>query len=133
MQRDLKLLREETAAAADVRGAEASASDERRDFVRRWQEEDLWQVQQDREERKTYATRIFRLVCLWLSVIVALVVLQGFLGQCGWFRLSDSVLIAISTTTTASVTALPVVVVRYLFRTPNPARPKAPPLPNMDR
>lgn len=133
MQRDLTLLREETEAAADIHGADASASDEQREFVRRWQDESLGQVQQDRKERKTYATRIFWLVCLWLAVIVALVVLQGFLGQGRWFSLSDSVLIAIATTTTASVTALLVVVVRYLFRTPNPPRRKAPPLRTMDR
>ncbi|MDE0628105.1 MAG: hypothetical protein OXH99_17050, partial [Bryobacterales bacterium] len=37
----MKLLREETDAAADIRGAEASASGERSAFVRRLQEEDL--------------------------------------------------------------------------------------------
>ena len=72
-------------------------------------------------------------MCPFLWVIVAFVVLQGFLGQRGWFSLSDSVLIAIATTTTATVTALLVDLLRYLFRTPNPVRRKAPPLPNMDR
>ena len=132
MQRDLNLVREEIEAAADIRGADDSVSDEQRELDRRWQEEGLWQAQQDREERKTYATRISWLVCLWLSVIVALVALQGFLGQRGWFSLSDSVLIAIATTTTASVTALLVVVLRYLFRTPSPARKRALRLRNMD-
>ena len=130
MQRDQTLLCEEAEAAGDVRGAEASASVEQSDFVLRWREEGLWQ---DREERKTYATRIFRLVCLWLSVIVALVFLQGFLGQRGWFGLSDSVLITIATTTTASATAILVAVVRYLSHTSSPACRTAPPPRNMDR
>ena len=90
----------------------------------------MWQARQD---RKAHATRIFWLVCLWLSVIVALVVLQGFLGQRGWFSLSDSVLIAVDTTTTASVTALLVVVVRYLFRNPDPSDHNGSPRRNKDR
>ncbi len=75
----------------------------------------MYRVRQDRAERKAYARRIFILVTIWLAVIVALLVLQGFLGPAGVFTLADSVLIAAATTTTASVTALLVVVVRYLF------------------
>ena len=122
MQFDAKLLREEAEAEAHIHDADASASGEQRDFIRRWEEERLSQAKDDRKQRLRYAQRIFWMVIIWLAVIVALVVLQGFFAQHGWFSLSDSVLIAIATTTTASVTALLVVVLRYLFRTPGYAR-----------
>ena len=93
----------------ELEGDEAREWDDRRAL------EGLEQLKQDREERKRYARRIFWLVVSWLTVIVLLLFLQGFLGPCGAFALSDSVLIAVATTTTASVTAILVVVVRYLF------------------
>ena len=133
MQPDLRLLREEIDSAAGTASAGTFVSNEQLDFYRRWQQECLWQARQDRQDRKAYATRIFWLVCLWLSVIVALVVLQGFLGQSGWFSLSDSVLIAVATSTTASVTALLVVVVRFLFCNPDPAGHNGSPPRNKDR
>ena len=119
IQPDLELLREDDGSAA-----EAEASKERRDFSDRLQEERVLQVRDDRRQRQRYATRVFLLATIWLSVIVLLVVLQGSLAPHDWFSLSDSVLIAIATTTTASVTALLVVVLRYLFRSPVYTRSK---------
>ena len=119
IQPDLELLREDDGSAA-----EAEASKERRDFSDRLQEERVLQARDDRRQRQRYATRVFLLVTIWLSVIVLLVVLQGSLAPHDWFSLSDSVLIAIATTTTASVTALLVVVLRYLFRSPVYTRSK---------
>jgi len=105
-------LREEQGAnAADARVADEEAGA----FKRQLQEEELGQARQDREERKLYAGRIFLLVAIWLGVVVLLLFAQGFLGPRERFSLADSVLIATATTTTASVTALLVVVARYLF------------------
>ncbi len=73
------------------------------------------QARQDRQQRKEYADRIFHLVAYWLFALVALLGVQGFLGPFGWFDLPDTLLIAIATTTTASVTTLLVIVARYLF------------------
>ena len=77
----------------------------------------MLQAQQNREERKSYASRIFKLVCFWLIFIGVLLLLQGCLEPLGRFALADSVLIAVSTTTTGSVTAILIVVARYLFPT----------------
>ena len=102
---------EKSAAAKGKRPSQ----DESADFRRQIEKEKLGRAKQDREERKIYAERIFVLVAVWLAVIVSLLVAQGLLGPTGWFALSDAVLIAVATTTTASVTALLVVVARYLF------------------
>ena len=122
MRDDLEAVRDDAGPTEPSAAGAGTALEEVDDFRRLWQEEGLGQARQDREERKVYATRIFLLVSVWLGVIVALVVLQGVLGGPGWFSLSDSVLIAVATTTTASVTALLVVVVRYLFRAPSLSR-----------
>lgn len=81
----------------------------------------MLEARQNREECKSYASRIFKLVCCWLSFIGAVVLLQGFLDPPGRFTLADSVLIAVSTTTTGSVTAILIVVARHLF----PNEPKS--------
>ena len=88
--------------------------------------ERLKQLQQDREERKKYADKIFRLIVIWLGFIMVLLFFQGFCNllrtspdsqPC--FFLSDAVLIAAITSTTASVIALFVLVAKYLY----PKRP----------
>ncbi|MDE0166752.1 MAG: hypothetical protein OXL36_16775 [Bryobacterales bacterium] len=89
-------------------------------------DERLKQLQQDRLERKKYAEKIFLLIVIWLGVIISLLFLQGFCNllrtspDCQpCFFLSDAVLIATVTTTTASVVALFVLVAKYLY----PKRP----------
>lgn len=99
----------------DVGSLDQAESDER-----------LKQLQQDREERKKYADKIFRLILAWLAVITILLFFQGcFNPELGCpdsqpcFFLSDAVLIAAITSTTASVVALFVLVAKYLY----PKRP----------
>ena len=72
-------------------------------------------LRQAREERKKYAARIFWMICIWLSWLMLLFVFQGFLGLRGWFSLSDVALVAIATTTTASVIGIFFLVVKHLF------------------
>lgn len=97
--------------------ADKSAVDrEGASFVKRLADEHLRSATQDRRERKTYAKRIFWLVGIWLAMIILLLILQGSLGPWKLFGLSDAVVIAVATTTTASVTALLVLVARYLFQ-----------------
>lgn len=72
-------------------------------------------LRQEREERKKYAARIFWLICVWLILLMSLFFCQGFLGPRGWFSLSDAALVAIATTTTASVTGIFLLVVKHLF------------------
>jgi uncharacterized membrane-anchored protein len=75
------------------------------------------QLEQNIEERKKYANRIFCLVCYWLVFVGVLVLLNGVQGCFTWipFRLSDAVLIALITTTTINVIGVFLFVVRYLF------------------
>jgi hypothetical protein len=76
-------------------------------------QEELKQLQQDREERKKYASSSFWLVCVWLGAMLVLVAFRGF-GLWG-FELSDAVLITLVSSTTASIVAIFVFVAKYLF------------------
>ena len=79
------------------------------------------QIRQNREDRKNCASRIFKLVCIWLSLVGVVLLLQGFLDPLGWFAHEDSVLIAGPTATMGSVRAISIVVARHLI----PNEPKA--------
>jgi len=85
------------------------------EFICELETERSSRARQEREERKAYALRIFILAEIWLAVVAAILLLQGFLGPHDWFHLSDGVLIVTTIATSASVTALLVVAVRYLF------------------
>lgn len=113
MTRDLSQVREDS--EGESIGGEAVAAAEAKDLNDRRAGEAIELSKQNRRERKKYALRIFVLVCCWLLVIVALLFLQGFFEPRGVFSLSDPVLIAVATTTTASVTAILVIVTRSLF------------------
>lgn len=81
--------------------------------------EELKDLKQDRDERKSYASKLYWLVLIWLVVILLIVIFQGLRSLPGtpfYFKLSDTVLITLITTTTANVAAFFLVVVRYLFR-----------------
>lgn len=76
--------------------------------------EELKDLRQDRDERKSYASKLYWLVLIWLVVILFILVLQGLRKFS--FQLSDVVLVTLITTTTANVAAFFLVVVQYLFR-----------------
>lgn len=81
--------------------------------------EELKDLKQDRDERKSYASKLYWLVLVWLVVILLIIIFQGLQSLPGthfYFKLSDKVLITLITTTTANVAAFFLVVVRYLFR-----------------
>lgn len=71
---------------------------------------------QDIEARKEYANKIYRLISVWLGCMIVIVLLAGFGSKCEWFKMADSVLIALITTTTASVIGLFAIVANYLFK-----------------
>lgn len=73
--------------------------------------EDYTSKKQDREQRKYFSTWIFGVVCAYLLIVLVLLYLTGF----SLTRLSDTVLVALLTTTTANVIGLLVIVARYLF------------------
>lgn len=70
-------------------------------------------VVQDRDQRKKYSDRLFKLVVGWLCAIGVIILLHGF--SCIPFNLSVAVLSTIIGSTTASVLGLFVIVANYLF------------------
>lgn len=76
-----------------------------------YDEEILKGKRQDRKERKLYANLTFTLISIWLMLIIVIFVGIGK-GSLGY---SDSVVIALLTTTTAGVIALFAIVAKYLF------------------
>lgn len=70
---------------------------------------------QDRKQRKSFASKIYRLTIAWLSVIGFMLIVQGFCGPQGWFHLSDSVLIALISGASINIIGLMAIVIRYLF------------------
>jgi hypothetical protein len=79
------------------------------------EQEALFGNRQDREERKKFAYKIFNFLCAFL--VVCGVVLALCAVEYVPFRLSDSVLIALITTTCANVIGIFIFVVKYLFKT----------------
>lgn len=75
--------------------------------------EELHDLKQDRDQRKTYGSRLYWLVVCWLSIIGLIVLLHGF----AWvqFTLSVAVLTTLIGSTTASVLGLFAIVANYLF------------------
>lgn len=61
--------------------------------------------------RKIYAKLIFLLNVAWLGAILWIIIASGS----GWYKISDTVLVALITSTTVNITAFFLVVTRYLF------------------
>jgi len=80
----------------------------------------LESYRQDTHERRTFARYIFWMVALWLLGIFAVVVCRGIKALN--FELSDTVMVALITTTTINVAAFFLAVTKYLFPSkPEPA------------
>lgn len=71
---------------------------------------------QDMGERKAYSNKIYCLIASWLIYVGLIIFLEALGSKCGWFKLSDPVMIALITTSTASVIGLFAIVVNYLFK-----------------
>lgn len=76
--------------------------------------EELENRKQDRAQRKVYADNIFAFLSVYMAVVMIL--LWKCASQYNSFYLSDSVIIALITTTTANVIGIFVFVVKYLFK-----------------
>jgi hypothetical protein len=77
----------------------------------------LQDLEQDIGLRKQFAWYIFYLIVAWLAAAFLVLAFQGFaISICGhFFKLSDSVLLALIGGTTVNVLGIFVIVVRYLF------------------
>lgn len=81
------------------------------DFLR----EELADRQQDRELRRVFADRIYRLARSWIVGMILLLVAQGVVSLTKWFHLSDQVLMVALGSTTVTVIGILHVVASYLF------------------
>lgn len=75
--------------------------------------EELENKKQNRSQRKTYANKLFMLLCVYMALVFLVLFFCGF--SLFGFTLSDTVLVALITTTTANVIGIFAFVVRYLF------------------
>ncbi len=98
---------EESEEPRDYAGEEATALDHEQKKLK------LAQFKQDIDERKIYAHRIFKLVVGWLGFVGIMLWFNGFSRFN--FHLSNNVLIALITTSTASVIGIFIIVAKYLF------------------
>jgi len=73
-------------------------------------------IDQDREERKKYASRAYWLAVGWSIAVLAVLLLHGFGQKSGWFKLPDVVLVVLSTGLSAGFIGAFVAVVTYLFK-----------------
>lgn len=69
--------------------------------------------EQNRNQRKEFAERIFSFVSLYMFFVFLLLFLSGC--EYAYFHLSDTVLVTLLGTTTANVISVLVIVVTYLF------------------
>ena len=76
-------------------------------------QQELAQHKEIHKWRKNYSSKIFWLVCVWLGCVIVSIFFQGF--NFSSFSLTDGVLIAFITTTTASVVGIFLVVANWLF------------------
>jgi lipopolysaccharide export LptBFGC system permease protein LptF len=101
---------EELAAEANRRERERLELDQLREVVD--------ELKQNTEERRRYANRLFYVMVGWLTVVAYVVLAQGFgvgIDRYGRFQLADSVVIALLTTTTATVIGVFLTVANYLL------------------
>lgn len=69
----------------------------------------------DQEMRKQYANRIYKLIAWWLGMVMVLLISQGIFSHSGYFKLSETILLAVIGGTTLNVLGLFVIVINYLF------------------
>lgn len=70
---------------------------------------------QDREERKKYAYRTFIFLSSFTAVVLIITIAAGFSEKLG-FKLDNTVLISLITSSLASIVGIFILVMRYLFR-----------------
>jgi hypothetical protein len=90
-----------------------NALDGEMDYLNRQRQLLLDDLDTQIKQRKSYATAVFKLLCIWLATMFVILLLQGF--KCFDFSLTDNVLLALIGGTTANVFGLFLVVMNYLF------------------
>lgn len=73
-----------------------------------------------RQRHREFLTPALRNIAqIWVVAVLLILIWQGFGSRIGFFGLSDKVLIALITTTTANVLGLFYIAVRYLYANPD--------------
>ncbi len=85
--------------------------EEKRDYDSERQDIEIRTLTEDVEHRKAYSQSIFNLMRVWLVSVLGTVVFDS----AGWIDVSEGVLIALISGTTASVIGLFAIVARYFF------------------
>lgn len=75
--------------------------------------EEIKDMRQNREERKSYASYIFFMICFYLVIVFVLLFFSGF--NCWGFYLSDKIVLSLIGTTLINVLGVFIIVVNYLF------------------
>ena len=78
-------------------------------------QQEVYDRVQDRYERKKYAFRTFLFLCGFTSVVLLIIIASGFSKLIN-FSLNDSVLIALITSSLATIVGIFILVMRYLFK-----------------
>lgn len=83
-------------------------------------DEKLKGLEQDREQRKEFSHKIYALVCIWLGLLIFILCMSAwgihfYPLPSKEFFLSDNVLIALITGTSANIIGLMAIVILYLF------------------
>ena len=101
--------------SATIKGHDITSSEE--DSAQRIaiedRREDLENKRQNRNQRKSYGNKLFVFLCVYMILVFIVLFFCGF--SLFGFTLSDTVLVALITTTTANVIGIFAFVVRYLF------------------
>lgn len=101
--------------SATIKGHDITSSEE--DSAQRIaledRREDLENKRQNRNQRKSYANKLFVFLCVYMALVFIVLFFCGF--SLFGFTLSDTVLVTLITTTTANVIGIFAFVVRYLF------------------
>src|SRR5882672_9069319 len=80
--------------------------------------EHLITLQTNNKERVKYAKNTFKLTCWWVSIVIGIVLFNGFKIT----NLSDAVLITLISTTTINVFGFFLLVMKYLFNVYSPSK-----------
>ncbi len=108
-------------ATDQIEEAKQALQDESRQLERDRHQQDMEDRAAARGQRKVYAGRVFILVCSWITAIFGLLLCQVFGARWvpAYRPLSDSVLIALISSTTVNLIGTLIIVLNYIFRSPN--------------
>ena len=95
----------------------SSESDSAQQIALEDSREELENKKQNRNQRKSYANRLFWFLCGYMILVFLILFFCGF--SLSGLTLSDTVLVALITTTTANVIGIFAFVIHYLFLTKN--------------